>query len=127
MAIDIQTRKPKIANINGGLSGPAIKPVALRMVWETARKVHIPVIGIGGIMTAEDALEFLIAGAKAVQVASSLYKNGPEYIQTMLDSVQAWMQKKGHQRLEDFRGKMSQEASSNPAAYERVQFMKYYS
>lgn len=71
MAIDIRSRKPRLANIVGGLSGPAIKPVALRMVWQTAQAVSIPVIGIGGIGTTEDALEFLMAGATAVQVGTA--------------------------------------------------------
>lgn len=71
MAIDIDTRRPKIANIIGGLSGPAIKPVALRMVWQVARKSKIPIIGIGGIMTGNDAVEFLLAGATAVQVGTA--------------------------------------------------------
>jgi dihydroorotate dehydrogenase (NAD+) catalytic subunit len=71
MAIDIYSKKPRLANIVGGLSGPAIKPVALRMVWQTAKAVSIPVIGIGGIGTAEDALEFLIAGATAIQVGTA--------------------------------------------------------
>jgi len=75
MAIDIETRRPKLANITGGLSGPATKPVALRMVWQTARKVNIPVIGVSGIMTAEDALEFLIAGASAVQIGTANFVN----------------------------------------------------
>ena len=75
MSIDIETRRPKIANITGGLSGPAIKPVALRMVWQVAQTVEIPVIGIGGIMTAEDALEFLIAGATAVQIGTANFIN----------------------------------------------------
>ncbi|MEE8553425.1 MAG: dihydroorotate dehydrogenase, partial [Desulfobacterales bacterium] len=75
MAIDIETRRPKLANITGGLSGPAIKPVALRMVWQTAQSVKIPVIGVGGIMTAKDALEFLIAGAVAVQVGTANFIN----------------------------------------------------
>lgn len=70
MAIDVERRVPKLKNIIGGLSGPAIKPVALRMVWEVAARVSIPVIGIGGITQAEDALEFLIAGARAVQVGT---------------------------------------------------------
>lgn len=71
MAIDIETRRPRIWNVTAGLSGPAIKPVAVRMVYETSRVVHIPVIGIGGIATAEDALEFLLAGARAVQVGTA--------------------------------------------------------
>jgi dihydroorotate dehydrogenase (NAD+) catalytic subunit len=75
MAIDIETRRPKLANITGGLSGPAIKPVALRMVWQVARATRLPVIGIGGIMTAQDAVEFFIAGAKAVQVGTANFVN----------------------------------------------------
>jgi dihydroorotate dehydrogenase (NAD+) catalytic subunit len=71
MAIDLKSRRPVLANITGGLSGPAIKPVALRMVWQVARAVKVPVIGIGGIMTASDALEFMLAGATAVQVGTA--------------------------------------------------------
>jgi len=71
MAIDIETRKPKIASITGGLSGPAIRPIAVRMVYQVAKAVKIPVIGIGGIMTGEDAVEFLLAGASAVQVGTA--------------------------------------------------------
>jgi dihydroorotate dehydrogenase (NAD+) catalytic subunit len=71
MAVDIERRRPKLANITGGLSGPAIRPVAVRMVWQAARAVDIPVIGIGGIMNHRDALEFLIAGARAVQVGTA--------------------------------------------------------
>lgn len=75
MSIDLQTRTPHLKNITGGLSGPAIKPVALRMVWQVAQRVSIPVIGIGGIMTAEDALEFMIAGAQAVQIGTANFIN----------------------------------------------------
>jgi len=71
MSIDVETRLPHIRNITGGLSGPAIKPIALRMVWQVAKKVKIPVIGIGGIMSTSDALEFLIAGAQAVQIGTA--------------------------------------------------------
>jgi dihydroorotate dehydrogenase (NAD+) catalytic subunit len=71
MAIDLTMRRPVLANITGGLSGPAIKPVALRMVWQVARAVKLPIIGIGGIMTAADALEFILAGATAVQVGTA--------------------------------------------------------
>lgn len=71
MAIDIKTKKPKLANITGGLSGPAIKPIAIRMVWQVAHAVKVPIIGIGGIMTADDAKEFFLAGAKAVQVGTA--------------------------------------------------------
>jgi dihydroorotate dehydrogenase (NAD+) catalytic subunit len=71
MSVDIESRRPHLANITGGLSGPAVKPVALRMVWQVVQAVKIPVIGIGGIMTAEDALEFLISGATAIQVGTA--------------------------------------------------------
>jgi len=73
MAIDLKTRRPVLANVTGGLSGPAIKPIALRMVWQVARAVEVPVIGIGGIMTATDALEFLLVGATAVQVGTASF------------------------------------------------------
>lgn len=73
MAIDVKTRRPKIANITGGLSGPAIKPVALRMVWQAAQAVKIPVIGMGGIMSGEDAVEFLLAGASAIAVGTAIF------------------------------------------------------
>ncbi len=73
MAIDVESRKPKLANVVGGLSGPAIKPVALRMVFQVANAVKIPVIGIGGIMNTTDALEFIIAGATAVQVGTASF------------------------------------------------------
>jgi dihydroorotate dehydrogenase (NAD+) catalytic subunit len=71
MAVDIRTKKPKLSTVTGGLSGPAIKPVALAKVYEAAQVVHIPIIGIGGIMTAEDAIEFLLVGATAVQVGTA--------------------------------------------------------
>ena len=88
MAIDTTTRRPKLANITGGLSGPAIKPVALRMVWETAKSVNIPVIGIGGIVNAEDALEFLIAGATAIQVGTASFIN-PRASMEIIDGLAA--------------------------------------
>jgi len=75
MSINSETRKPRLSTITGGLSGPAIKPIALRMVWQVAGAVKIPVIGIGGIMNAEDAIEFLIAGASAVQTGTAIFKN----------------------------------------------------
>ena len=71
IAVDVRTRRPKIGNVTGGLSGPAIRPIAVRMVWQVARAVRLPIIGMGGIVTAEDALEFLIAGATAVAVGTA--------------------------------------------------------
>jgi dihydroorotate dehydrogenase (NAD+) catalytic subunit len=71
MAVNIHSRKPELGNILGGLSGPAIKPIALRMVWEVSQKVEIPVIGMGGIMKAEDAIEFILVGASAIQIGTA--------------------------------------------------------
>ncbi len=75
MAIDVRCRKPRLANVTGGLSGPAIRPVAVRMVWQVARAVNLPIIGMGGILTAEDALEFILAGATAVAVGTANFVN----------------------------------------------------
>ena len=86
MAIDIHTRRPKLANITGGLSGPAIKPVALRMVWQVAQAIKLPIIGIGGIMNAEDALEFIIAGAAAVQIGTANFIN-PRCTMEIVDGI----------------------------------------
>lgn len=71
MAVNIHTRKPELGNVIGGLSGPAIKPIALRMVWEVSQAVHIPIIGMGGIMSAEDAIEFILVGASAIQIGTA--------------------------------------------------------
>ena len=91
MAIDLNTRTPILANVTGGLSGPAMKPIGLRMVWQVARAVHIPVVGIGGIATAEDALEYLIAGATAVQVGSAHFVD-PRASLKIIDGIQAYLQ-----------------------------------
>jgi len=90
MAIDLQRRKPVLANITGGLSGPAIKPIALRMVWQVARAVNIPLIGIGGIMNATDALEFILAGASAVQVGTASFIN-PSTAQQIAADMEQWL------------------------------------
>ena len=90
MAIDLKKRRPVLANITGGFSGPAIKPVALRMVWQVSRAVKVPIIGIGGIMNATDALEFILAGATAVQVGTASFIN-PGAAQTIAEEMQAWL------------------------------------
>jgi dihydroorotate dehydrogenase (NAD+) catalytic subunit len=95
MAIDLETRRPKMANVTGGLSGPAIKPVALRMVWQVVQAVKIPVIGIGGIMTAEDALEFIIAGATAVQIGTANFVN-PRVTMDIIDGIEKFL---AHQQI----------------------------
>ncbi len=89
MAIDIETRRPRIANIYGGLSGPAIKPIALRMVHQAAGAVKVPVIGLGGIMTGADAIEFLIAGASAVQVGTANLVD-PDASVRIVDEIAEW-------------------------------------
>jgi dihydroorotate dehydrogenase (NAD+) catalytic subunit len=93
MAIDIHSRRPKLANNTGGLSGPAIKPVAIRMVWQVARAVKLPVVGIGGIMCAEDALEFIIAGASAVQVGTANFVN-PRCTMEIIDGLADYLREK---------------------------------
>jgi dihydroorotate dehydrogenase (NAD+) catalytic subunit len=92
MAVDIYSRKPKIANITGGLSGPAIRPVAVRMVWQVAQAVQIPVVGIGGIMSTQDALEFIIAGASAVQVGTANFVN-PQTTIEIIDGLADFLQR----------------------------------
>jgi dihydroorotate dehydrogenase (NAD+) catalytic subunit len=90
MAIDLQKRRPVLANITGGLSGPAIKPVALRMVWQVAKAVDVPVIGIGGITSATDALEFLLAGATAVQIGTANFLD-PSAAQTIARDMECYL------------------------------------
>ena len=94
MAIDIKTRRPVLANTTGGLSGPAIKPVALRMVWQVAQAVKVPLIGIGGIMSATDVVEVLLAGATAVQVGTASFVT-PGIAQTIAEDLEQWMQANG--------------------------------
>ena len=89
LAIDIKTRKPRIANVTGGLSGPAIKPIAVRMVWEAAEAVNIPIIGVGGIRTGEDAVEFLMAGATAVEVGTASYAD-PRAVERVASELEQW-------------------------------------
>ena len=103
MVIDIETRRPKLANITGGLSGPAIKPVALRMVWQVVKTVKVPVIGIGGIMTAKDALEFLIIGATAVQVGTANFIN-PHATIDIIDGIEAFLMKQNIADIADIIG-----------------------
>ncbi|MFV1952116.1 MAG: dihydroorotate dehydrogenase [Nitrospinota bacterium] len=94
MAIDIDSGRPKLANITGGLSGPAIRPVALRMVWEAAKAIDLPIIGVGGIMTANHAIEFMIAGAHAVQVGTASFVD-PESSIKIVDGIEAYCRDKG--------------------------------
>ncbi len=110
MAVDIDTRRPKLANITGGLSGPAIRPVAVRMVWQAARAVEIPVIGIGGIMNHRDALEFLIAGASAVQVGTANFVN-PATTMAIIDGLESYLQTREIADIKDLIGSLETERS----------------
>jgi dihydroorotate dehydrogenase (NAD+) catalytic subunit len=103
MAIDADTRKPRIANVTAGLSGPAIKPIALRMVYDAAHAVNIPVIGMGGISTAADVVEFMLAGATAVQIGTASYWD-PCATEKIVSDLQRWCQDRQITRLADLTG-----------------------
>ncbi len=108
LAIDVETRKPRIANVTGGLSGPAIKPIAVRMVWQAARALTIPVVGLGGIVCAEDAVEFMLAGATAVQVGTASYAD-PRAVETIAAGLTTWCAKHGVRSVRELIGGMVQE------------------
>ena len=103
MAINIHSKKPELGNIIGGLSGPAIKPIALRMVWEVSQAVKIPVIGIGGIMKAEDAIEFILAGASAIQIGTANLIN-PGIASEVIKGIKKYLIKNGVNRVQDLIG-----------------------
>jgi len=105
MAMDIEKRRPVLANITGGLSGPAIKPVALAMVWKVAKAVRVPVIGIGGIMNTEDALEFILAGASMIQVGTANFVD-PQTSVKIVSGLSAYCKKKKIKRITDLVGKL---------------------
>jgi dihydroorotate dehydrogenase (NAD+) catalytic subunit len=108
MAIDSETRRPRISNITAGLSGPALKPIALRMVYEAARSVDIPVIGMGGITTAEDVIEFMLAGATAVQVGTASYWD-PCATENIVSAVEKWCLEHRVGRISDLVGGLQTE------------------
>jgi len=103
MVVDIDTRRPRLSNITGGLSGPAIKPVALRMVWQVAQVAKVPIIGIGGIMKAEDALEFIIAGASAIQVGTANFIN-PHATTDIIDGIEKFMVERNIDKISELIG-----------------------
>ncbi len=111
--VDLATRRPVLHNVLGGLSGPAIRPVALRMVWQAARAVAIPICGIGGIVTGEDAVKFLLCGARAVQVGTANYLN-PLAALEVAQGIERWAGEHGFPRLADLVGRLeaSREGSS---------------
>ena len=108
MAIDPETRKPRIANVTAGLSGPAIKPIAVRMVYDAAHAVKIPVIGMGGISTSEDVIEFMLAGATAVQIGTASYWD-PCATEKIVDGVEQWCKAHHVTRIADLIGGMVME------------------
>jgi dihydroorotate dehydrogenase (NAD+) catalytic subunit len=103
MAVDIKAMKPSLSTITGGLSGPAVRPVALRMVWQVANAVKIPVIGIGGIMSAADAIEFLLAGASAIQVGTASFTDPPISI-TIIEGISEYLAAKGFSNIKEIIG-----------------------
>jgi dihydroorotate dehydrogenase (NAD+) catalytic subunit len=103
MAVDVVKMRPVLSTVTGGLSGPAIKPVALRMVWQVANAVKIPVIGMGGIMSASDALEFILAGASAVQIGTASFID-PQASVKILDGIEEYLVKKGFSDIKEITG-----------------------
>jgi dihydroorotate dehydrogenase (NAD+) catalytic subunit len=105
MAIDVEKRRPVLANVSGGLSGPAIKPVALAMVWKVAQAVKVPVIGIGGIMSTRDALEFILAGASMIQVGTGNFVD-PQTSLKIVNGLSEYCKKKEIKKITDLMGKL---------------------
>jgi dihydroorotate dehydrogenase (NAD+) catalytic subunit len=105
MAIDIKTRKPKLSTVTGGLSGPAIKPIALRMVWQVSKAVNIPVCGLGGIMNASDAIEFLLAGASCIQLGTANFIY-PDATMKVLEGIKHYCDINGVKNITELIGAM---------------------
>lgn len=105
MAIDIRMRKPLLGNITGGLSGPAVKPVALRMVWQTAKVVKVPILGLGGISTWQDAVEFMLAGASTVAVGAWNFVE-PSAVETIAQGLEAYCQQEGIKNISEIVGQL---------------------
>jgi len=105
MAIDVRTRRPRLANCTGGLSGPAIRPVAVRLVWQAAKAVRLPIIGMGGILTAEDALEFILAGASAIAVGTANFVN-PRATVDVAEGIRSFLAAEGVGSVRELIGQM---------------------
>ena len=106
MAVDIERRKPRLSINTGGLSGPAVKPVAVRCVWQVAKAVQIPVIGLGGIMTAEDAIEFFMVGASAIEIGTGNFID-PAISVKVAQGISDWLDRHGCQSLQEIVGIIS--------------------
>ena len=111
MSIDVETRRPRLANVTGGLSGPAIKPISLRMVYETAKAVSIPILGMGGIVTAEDAVEFLLAGATAVQIGTANYAD-PRATERLSHELETWCKAHRIEKVSELSGALEMKKTS---------------
>jgi len=103
MSIDVRARRPRLGNVTGGLSGPAVKPLAVRMVYQVAATVDLPLVGVGGVMTLEDVLEFLMAGASCVQVGTATFAR-PGTMVSLIDELAAWMDREGVRSLDELVG-----------------------
>ena len=103
MAVDVERQRPCLSTVTGGLSGPAVRPVAVRMVWQTAKAVKIPVIGLGGIMDGRDALEFILAGASAVEIGTANFID-PQTTVKVIDYIHDYCQRHGVDNVSDLVG-----------------------
>jgi len=103
MTIDVETRQPKLANVTGGLTGPSIKPIAIKLVWEAAKAVKIPIIGMGGIQNAADAIEFMMAGATAVAVGTANFYEPQTALQVIV-GIREFMQRRGIKDMREITG-----------------------
>lgn len=119
MSVDIRTRRPTLGKVMGGLSGPAVKPIILRMAYQCVRSVGIPVIGCGGIMTAEDALEYLFVGCRAVQVGTATFLH-PGAMLSVIDGLENYCRTMGIERIEDLVGTLSSSAEDGGMVWEAI-------
>ena len=103
MAIDAERRKPILSTVTGGLSGACVKPIALRMVWQVAKAVKVPIIGLGGIMNATDAVEFLLAGATAVQIGTANFID-PQITIKVIDGINGYLKRHGYNSVQEIIG-----------------------
>jgi dihydroorotate dehydrogenase (NAD+) catalytic subunit len=104
MKIDLETKIPILANKIGGYSGKAIKPIGIRCVYEIASHIDIPVIGVGGVTSGEDAIEYFLAGASAVQIGSAVYYRGPDVFKEVCKEIETWMKHHGYKKISEFIG-----------------------
>ena len=105
MAINAETRKPVLSTVTGGLSGPCVKPVALRMVWQVSKAVNIPIVGLGGIMNATDAIEFFLAGATAIEIGTANFID-PSVTMKVVDGIEDYLKRHNYESIKQIIGKL---------------------